>query len=127
MNTQYTQGNVDLKAKKFRNSDDVLQLQTLDNFKELIYKMDEKMGESGMNYKYDNNDDYMDSMNKQNDSRAVNISLTIPNDRFAAGYKKNDDEAEFLEGNAMSNSEQNYHIENEIERHIAEIKSAYRF
>ena len=81
------------------------------------------MGETGLNFKYDtNNMDYME--NKHNDSGAVNISLSIPNDRFGGDFNKNND-GEFMEG--ALDLDGNYHIESEIERHIAEIKSAYRF
>jgi hypothetical protein len=82
--------------------------------------MDEKMGETGLNFKYDTDPE------KQNDSGAVNISLSIPNDRFGADFNKNND-GDFMDRNAALDFDGNHHIENEIERHIAEIKSAYRF
>jgi hypothetical protein len=112
--------NVDTKLKNFRNSDDMLQLQTLDNFKELIYKMDEKLGET-VNLKYDNNIEYLE--NKHNESGA-DISLNIP---FGRLENNMDDQQEALLIDHELDTDAENRLETEIEKHIAEIKSAYKF
>ncbi len=115
--------NIDSKLKSFGNSDDMVHLQTLDNFKELINKMDEKLGET-VNLKYENNADYL--IEKHNESPHDDISLNIPFGRLDRNTNAREDL--IIDGNAgLSDVEGDNHIENEIEKHIAEIKSAYKF
>jgi hypothetical protein len=107
------------------NSDDMVHFQTLDNFKELIYKMDQKLGESVIS-KYDNNADYLiEKKHNHKESDYENISLKMP---FRLENNINDREGTLVDGNfGLSDIEGDNNIENQIEKHIAEIKNSYKF
>jgi len=109
-----------------KNSDDMVHFQTLDNFKELIKKMDQKLGETVV-LKYDNNSDYLtDKKHNHIESENENISLKIPFIRIE--NNNTDREGELVDGNmGLSDIEGDNHIENQIEKHIAEIKNSYKF
>ena len=88
--------------------------------------MDQKLGETVV-MKYDNNADYfIDKKHNHTETENENISLKIPFMRLENNI--NDIEGTQVDGNmGFSDFEGDNHIENQIEKHIAEIKNSYKF